>query len=83
MGGEREMRATGGGGDCGGAAIVDGEKLAGVSKSRARGLHFQIKGYRGEVEVKASLIECISWPGEDSHGLALNDDEKELVGILE
>jgi hypothetical protein len=45
MGGEREMRATGGGGDCGGAAIVDGEKLAGVSKSRARGLHFQIKGY--------------------------------------
>jgi hypothetical protein len=32
--------------------------------------------------VKASLIECILRPGEGSHGLALNDGEKELVGIL-
>jgi hypothetical protein len=64
-------------------SIAGDRELAGVSKSRARGLHLQIKGYRGEAEVKASLIECISRLGEGSHGLALNDGEKELVGMRE
>jgi hypothetical protein len=64
-------------------SIAGDRELAEVSKSRARGLYLQIKGYRGEVEVKASLIGCISRPGKGSLGLALNDDEKELVGILE
>jgi hypothetical protein len=58
-GGEREH---------GGAAIVNGKELAGVTESGATGLGFQIQGYREEAEMKTSSRQGKARPGDGSHG---------------
>jgi hypothetical protein len=75
------MRATGGGGDCGGAAIGDGGGLAGVSQSGTTGHCSTNREHREREETKANSRQGIGRSGKGCTALAMTGGGRELTGV--
>jgi hypothetical protein len=68
---------------CGGAAIADGRKLAGVAQVAATVHGLTNRGHREKAETMATSPEPFAWPGKATDAVAAMAGDENLVSDRE